>query len=67
MKYYIAVHDAGRTGYIAGPYDKEADAIKARHKAEKLMTDKVPMAHFYRTSLAKGNVDIKTVFGKVQS
>lgn len=63
--YYIAVHDAGRTALLAGPYEVEPDE-PLRDMVRRMANDACAWAWFYTFSLAKSSVLFKTRFGAVR-
>jgi hypothetical protein len=63
--YYIAIHDAGRSALIAGPYGAEAEARGQMDYVRQLACDADPWSWFYTFSLARSEVRYKTRFGAV--
>lgn len=64
--FYVAVHDAGRSSLLAGPYLTEQEAVDAR-KAVRLAAERIdPWASFYTFSLARAPDERKTLFGLVR-
>jgi len=65
MHYYIAMHDAGRSVLIAGPYDTEEAAESSRRAAKDKAYEYDAKSWFYTSSLAKSEAVMKTAFGRV--
>lgn len=65
MFYYVAVHDAGRTALLAGPYEQEANAERAMEAVRRLAYDDNPWSWFYTFSLGKSERSFSTRFGIV--
>jgi hypothetical protein len=65
MLYYIAVHDAGRTALLAGPYEQEDNAEQAMEAVCRLAYDANPWSWFYTFSLGKSERSFPTRFGIV--
>jgi len=59
MLYYIAIHDAGRSALIAGPYATEHEAECRMDYVRRLAYEADPWSWFYTYSLAR----YKTRFG----
>jgi hypothetical protein len=65
MFYYIAVHDAGRTALLAGPYEREVNAEHAMEAVRRLAHDTNPWSWFCTFSLGKSALSFPTRFGIV--
>lgn len=65
MNYYIAMHDAGRSVLIAGPYDTEEAAEHSRRTAEGKAHEYDAKSWFYTSSLAKSEAVMNTAFGRI--
>ncbi len=63
MFYYVAVHDAGRSALLAGPYATEAAAQAALDKTRQVAEQLDPWCWFYTFSLAKTPRVVRTRFG----
>ncbi|HVX13824.1 MAG TPA: hypothetical protein VHC22_21760 [Pirellulales bacterium] len=63
MWFYIAIHDAGRSALIAGPYPTEDQAISQMAHVQALTFEADPWSWFYSFSLARTELDCKTRFG----
>jgi len=63
MLYYIAIHDAGRSALIAGPYATEHEANGQMDHVRRLACDADPWSWFYTFSLARSETSYKTMFG----
>lgn len=63
MLYYIAIHDAGRSALIAGPYATEREAESQMAPVRQLAEAADPWSWFYTYSLARSEVRYKTRFG----
>lgn len=64
-RYYIAVHDADKTGLLAGPYNIEP-SDKLRDVVMDMACSVDCRAWFYTFSLAKSKKVFNTVFGLIQ-
>jgi hypothetical protein len=65
MHYYIAIHDAGRSALIAGPYASEHEAQSRMEHVRQLAYDADPWSWFYTFSLARSETCRRTRFGAV--
>jgi hypothetical protein len=63
MFYYVAVHDAGRSALLAGPYANEAEARIAMQESQRKAEQADPWSWFYTFSLAKSDQACLTRFG----
>ena len=63
MLYYIAIHNAGRSALIAGPYPFERDARSQLAHVQQLAEAADPWNWFYTWSLGRSEVRYKTRFG----
>ena len=63
MLYYIAIHDAGRSALIAGPYATEREAESQMAHVRQLAEAADPWSWFYTYSLARSEARYKTRFG----
>jgi hypothetical protein len=63
MFYYVAVHDAGRTALLAGPYAAEGTARAAVEKTRQAAYEADPWSWFYTFSLGKSERQWPTRFG----
>jgi hypothetical protein len=63
MLYYIAIHDAGRSALIAGPYPTEREAVSHMAHVQQLAEAADPWSWFYTYSLARSEVCYETSFG----
>jgi hypothetical protein len=63
--FYVTVRDAGRTGFLLGPYDDVRDALANVDRGAKLAKDANSRAVFYAygTSRLPMGTNAKTVFG----
>lgn len=64
--FYVTVRDAGRTGFLLGPYDDYRDALANVKRGSKLAEDADCRAVFYAygTSRLPAGTKCKTVFGR---
>lgn len=46
-RYYVTVRDAGRTGFLVGPFDNHDDALAMVRPAQDKAIELQPLAHFY--------------------
>lgn len=51
--YYVTVVDAGRVGYLAGPFRTHEGALAAVDKCQELAYEADPYSHFYAFGTAK--------------
>jgi len=56
--YYVTVSDAGRVGFLAGPYDTHVEALAKVDEAAERAEGADPWAHFY----AFGTTRVKATF-----
>lgn len=65
MEYFVSVRDAGRTGYLLGPYRDHQAALANVERARNLAGAADPWSHFYSfgTCKAPAGAIKKTVFG----
>lgn len=65
--YYVTVRDAGRTGFLLGPYSDLRDALANRQRAINLACDANADAPWYLYGTARvpqlGKPALRTVFG----
>jgi hypothetical protein len=63
--FYVTVRDAGRTGFLLGPYDTHPEALQNVDQARALAEAADPWAHFYAFGTASHSRRqiLKTVFG----
>ena len=63
--FYVTVRDAGRTGFLLGPYETHIDALQHVEKGRKLAQGANDRAWFYSygTSSLPVTDHIKTIFG----
>jgi hypothetical protein len=64
--YYVTVIDAGRTGFLLGPYDTHQQALENVERGRTLAQRANAWSHFYAfgTVNCAATRPIKTVFGK---
>lgn len=64
-RYYVTVRDAGRTGWLLGPYDTHALALENVERGRRLAEQANAYAHFYAfgTASVDGERQPRTVFG----
>ena len=64
-RYYVALHRGSRKALLAGPYDTEDEATAAKEPAHAKACEADPFSWFDRVSLARGEAELKTAFGRV--
>lgn len=66
MKYYVTVVDAGRVGFLLGPYDTLEEAETNVSRGRELACQANQWAHFYAFGCASlpEEKQPKTVFGR---
>jgi len=64
--FYVTVKDGPRTGWLLGPYGTHDEALANVERGKELAEEHDRWAHFYfyGTTLVRGSVTAKTVFGK---
>lgn len=64
--YYVTVHDAGRTGFLLGPFDTHQQALDNVTRGRELARKATLWSDFYAFGTANAPKDrvIKTVFDK---
>ncbi len=65
MFYYVAVHDAGWSALLAGPYANEPDARNAMEETQRKTHHADPWSWFYTFSLGKSDRQFSTRFGVI--
>jgi hypothetical protein len=65
MFYYVAVHDAGRSALLAGPYANETDARHAMEETQRKAHRADPWRWFYTFSLGRSDRQFSTTFGVI--
>jgi hypothetical protein len=63
--YYVALHRGKRTAILAGPYETEEEAVAVKEPSHKKACEADPFSWFDLVSLAKGEAELKTAFGRV--
>jgi hypothetical protein len=65
-EFFVTVRDAGRTGFLMGPYATHADAISEVERGRELAQKANAWAWFYAygTASAPAGLINKTVFGR---
>ncbi len=63
MFYYVAIHDAGRSALLAGPYASETDARHAIEATRSKAESADPWSWFYTFSLARSDRKFAIRFG----
>jgi hypothetical protein len=65
-EFFVTVRDAGRTGFLLGPYQSHGEALKNVERGREAAIAANAWAHFYSfgTASAPAGVVQKTVFGK---
>lgn len=66
MNYYVTVIDAGRHGFLLGPYDTHEQALEQVQTGKERAMAANTWAHFYAYGTARVPKEktVKTVFGK---
>lgn len=62
MGYYVTVRDAGKTGFLLGPYPTHDEALGNVEHGRELALKRDPFAHFYAFGTARAT-ERQTVFG----
>ena len=63
MFYYVAMHNAGKSYLLAGPYAEESRAEAAKDAARAKACEIDGYNHLHTYSLARSEVEQKTAFG----
>lgn len=63
LGYYVTVRDAGKTGFLLGPYRTRGEALESVDAGRELALKADAFAHFYAFGTAKA-AERATVFGR---
>ena len=65
MFYYVAMHNADSHTLLAGPYEREAEAIAAKEPAHSKACERDGYNWFHLVSLGRSEERMQTMFGRI--